>query len=281
MDKKYQVALSFASENREYVEEVAAALRKSSIRVFYDKFEQTNFWGKNLYEHLDDVYRNQAHFCVIFISEHYLKKTWTNHERKSAQARAFETKEEYILPARFDDTKIPGLTPTIFDFDLQIIKPTELAQIIINKLIDANLNILTPTNVSKPKIIKFSPKTPNNNKQKSEPKPININYKSLENTKNLKPQTKTVNFNFEGIAQLSNDKPIIYKILTKANRNNYTGVAKRGEVYTTIQKHLVPGKNYVPGFKVKIEKMKTIQEAQKKADRIIKRSKPNYNKPLK
>ena len=35
------VALSFAGENREYVEEVATVLRASGIKVFYDKFLET------------------------------------------------------------------------------------------------------------------------------------------------------------------------------------------------------------------------------------------------
>ena len=42
--------------------------------------------GKNLYTHLSDVYENKALFTVMFISEHYKDKVWTNHERESAQA---------------------------------------------------------------------------------------------------------------------------------------------------------------------------------------------------
>ncbi|MDF5708045.1 MAG: TIR domain-containing protein [Nostoc sp. S4] len=277
MNKKYDVALSFASENREYVRAVAVALQNSGIKVFYDEFQQVTLWGKNLYVHLDEIYRNEAHFCVIFISEHYLKKTWTNHERESAQARAFKTKEEYILPARFDKTEIPGLLSTVSYIDLQNITPKEFTQIIINKLLEANLNILILTkNLSKSRIIKSIPET-QNNKPKSNHKPIIKDKNSLDNAQNSKPKTKTVNFTLEGIGQLSNDKPIVYKILTQGGRNNYTGVAKKGEIYTTIQKHLQSGKNYVPGYKVQIERMNTIQEAQKKADRIIKRSKPKYN----
>jgi hypothetical protein len=40
-------------------------------------------------------------------------KVWTNHERESAQARAFESNREYILPAFFDESvKIPGVLKT-------------------------------------------------------------------------------------------------------------------------------------------------------------------------
>ena len=44
--EKYDIALSFAGENRVYVEEVAQALRSAGVSVFYDKFEQAGLWGK-------------------------------------------------------------------------------------------------------------------------------------------------------------------------------------------------------------------------------------------
>ena len=61
---KYHVALSFAGENRDYVEEVANYLRSASVDVFYDLFEEEDLWGKDLYEHLTSVYRDQAMFTV-------------------------------------------------------------------------------------------------------------------------------------------------------------------------------------------------------------------------
>ncbi|MHC5718554.1 MAG: toll/interleukin-1 receptor domain-containing protein [Nostoc sp.] len=282
MVKKYDVALSFASENREYVRALAVTLQAAGIKVFYDEFQQVNLWGKNLYVYLDEIYRNEAHFCVIFISKHYLRKNWTNHERESAQARAFKREEDYLLYAKFDDTEIPGLLPTISYINLQNFTPKQFGQIIIHKLINANSNTLTSTNnVPKPRVITDSTKTPNINKPKPDQKTIIARNKSLNDAKKPKTKTQSVNFTLEGISQLYNDKPIVYKILTKGGKNNYTGVAKRGEIYITIQKHLQPGKNRVPGCKVKIERMSTIQEAQDKADRIIKTSKPKYNKPIK
>lgn len=130
----YDVCLSFAGEQRTYVDEVAIELRRSGIRFFYDDFERVSLWGKDLYEHLDWVYRLAARYCVIFISEDYGKKLWTTHERRSAQARAFEASSEYILPTRFDNTRLPGVRPTVGYIDLQVTSPTELADLIRKKL---------------------------------------------------------------------------------------------------------------------------------------------------
>jgi hypothetical protein len=100
--KKYHVALSFAGEDRKYVDEVAKRLQKDGVKVFYDKFEETKLWGKDLYSYFSDIYQNQAFFTIMFISEAYKEKLWSNHERKSAQSRAFSENREYILPAFFD-----------------------------------------------------------------------------------------------------------------------------------------------------------------------------------
>jgi hypothetical protein len=131
---RYDVCLSFAGEDRLYVEKVADLLQDRNVRVFYDLHELAFLWGKDLYSHLDKVYRQSARYCILFASQHYAAKLWTNHERVSAQARAFSEAEEYVLPARFDDTEIPGLRPTIGYVDLRHVTPDQLVEIICQKL---------------------------------------------------------------------------------------------------------------------------------------------------
>ena len=131
---EYDVVLSFAGEDREYVKSVANILRGSGVRVFYDKYEQVDLWGKDLYTHLHDVYKNKSRYCVMFISRHYREKLWTNHERESAQARAFLARREYVLPVRLDDTEIPGINPTVGYVLAQDTSPEKLAAMIQEKL---------------------------------------------------------------------------------------------------------------------------------------------------
>jgi hypothetical protein len=130
----YDVAFSYAREDRDYVDRVAKILRSHSITVFYDGFEEAALWGKDLYVHLTDVYTKRARFCVMFLSQAYAKKAWTNHERAAAQQRAFEDRQDYILPARFDETEIPGIRSTTGYIDLRKRSPDQLATLIIQKL---------------------------------------------------------------------------------------------------------------------------------------------------
>ncbi len=80
------------------------------------------------------LYRQHARFWVMFISKHYAEKVWTTHERRAALARAMAERTEYVLPARFDDTEIPGLRPTIAYVDPREEAPEQLADLVLQKL---------------------------------------------------------------------------------------------------------------------------------------------------
>ena len=133
-EKQYDVALSFAGEDRHYAEELAERLEAGGYSVFYDEFERAQLWGKDLYVHFSSVYKDQARYCVIFLSKHYAQKLWANHELQSAQARAFEESQEYILPIRLDDTEIPGILPTVGYLDLGSMAIDEIYQALVQKL---------------------------------------------------------------------------------------------------------------------------------------------------
>ena len=130
----YDVALSFAGEDRPYVSKAAEVLRAYGVRVFYDVYEQHSLWGKDLYTHLDEVYRLRSRYCVMFLSRYYREKLWTDHERKSAQARAFNARGEYLLPVRLDATEIPGVRETTGYLDGRAFTPTDIANAICAKL---------------------------------------------------------------------------------------------------------------------------------------------------
>ena len=131
---EYDVCLSFAGEDRTYVEMIAEQLKGRGLRVFYDRDVGGKLWGKDLVEHFDYIYRQASRYCVMFISEAYAAKPWARHERRSALARALEEEGEYILPARFDDTELPGLRPTVAYLDLRTIAPETLVEFIAEKL---------------------------------------------------------------------------------------------------------------------------------------------------
>lgn len=86
---------------------------------------------------------------------------------------------------------------------------------------------------------------------------------------------KTVSYSKSGVSSLPQDKPVVYRIKTKAGRTNYVGVSKRGRVQQRIQEHL--SASDIPGARVEIEQKASIQEARKTEGHVIARSKPKYN----
>ncbi len=133
---QWDVALSFAGAQRDFVEQVAAALKARGLRCFYDADEQIELWGKYLAEELPAIYGEQAAVVVVvvFVSAQYAAQDWTRHERRASLARAVRERREYVLPARFDDTPLPGLLSDTVTVDLRTRTPQQFAAMIAAKL---------------------------------------------------------------------------------------------------------------------------------------------------
>ena len=58
-------------------------------------------WRRNSHA----VYAEQAALVVVFVSAGVRRRDWTRLERRAALARAVRERREYVLPARFDDTR--------------------------------------------------------------------------------------------------------------------------------------------------------------------------------
>lgn len=130
----YDIAISFAGEDRCVVEPYASELVNRGLKVFYADFEKAELWGADLYETLDAIYRLRARYCVLFISQNYATKVWTNHERRAAQARALSENREYLLPVRLDETSVPGIAPTIGYIDYREVGLAGLVHATVEKL---------------------------------------------------------------------------------------------------------------------------------------------------
>ena len=135
MSRQYQVALSFAGEQRDYVEQVARQLRSRSIDVFYDRFKQVDLWGKSGTEVFHSIFGNQSAYVVMFISQAYVEKAWPTLERRSALSRMVQEQHECILPVRFDSTPCPGLPDDTIYIEAEQCDPAELAAMIAEKVL--------------------------------------------------------------------------------------------------------------------------------------------------
>lgn len=135
--REYDIAFSFAGEQRKFVQSLTYLLKANGVRIYYDTDEMHDLWGKHGNEALFEVYAHKAHYCVIVVSKEYLEKPWTNIERRAAQDRAFrQIDEEYILPIRVDDSVLPSLPSTVIylTFDLENGNVFSIFELIMKKL---------------------------------------------------------------------------------------------------------------------------------------------------
>lgn len=140
---KYDFGLSFAGEDRKYPEKLAQLLREEQVRVFYDRDEEADLWGQDLYQGFQKVYGQECRFFIPFVSANYIASSWPRHELKQAQARDFKSNVEYILPLRLDDTELPGINDTTAYIDLRNRSIEDVAQLCLRKLVrDSAIRLL-------------------------------------------------------------------------------------------------------------------------------------------
>lgn len=129
---QYEVALSFAGAQRPYVSEVARFLQARGIRVFFDEF--VDIWGMHAVELFHKTYSEDADYIVIFISKEYVERPFPNVERQAALDKAVTTRQNCILPVRFDDSPVPGMSKSLIYEDANTMTPAALASKIAEKL---------------------------------------------------------------------------------------------------------------------------------------------------
>lgn len=130
---KYDIALSYSHAQSSYVDGVAADLKAAGLRIFYDVDQQVELLGKFLPEALSQIYNEEAALVVLFVSADYATSNWTNVERRAALDRAVRERREYMLPLRFDGTRLPGLLDSVVYLDLQTMTTATCARILIAK----------------------------------------------------------------------------------------------------------------------------------------------------
>jgi hypothetical protein len=137
----WDVAVSFAGEDRQIVESFREELNANGYTVFYDFDEQHKLWGENLRRKLGDVYAHEAQYMVVFLSKSYPEKDWTNFELEIGRDAKSKRTSTYLLPLVVDDVHVVGLSKDVGYVDLRRVSVIEAAQILIRKIEDAGNSV--------------------------------------------------------------------------------------------------------------------------------------------
>ncbi len=114
-EENYDIALSFAGEDRVYAHALHDGLQNLGHTVFYDEAEQHRFLGKDIKGYLGPIYESGSRYVVAVFGEMYGRKVWTMFEASQYQNRIADGKlipiwSVKVPPEPFDVTrKIGGL----------------------------------------------------------------------------------------------------------------------------------------------------------------------------
>lgn len=109
---KYDFALSFAGENRNLAQNLYDKLVENEMEIFYDKNEQHRILAANVEDYLGPIYRSEAKYVLVLLSNNYPKKIWTKFEADQFKERFGK---DSVIPIWFSET-----TPSMFDESTKI-----------------------------------------------------------------------------------------------------------------------------------------------------------------
>jgi hypothetical protein len=105
-DFEFEVALSFAGENRELAQFIADSLTTLDVTLFFDAMYEANYLGKAWSQQFKEIFGNKSRFVVCILDEHHLLKIWPTFEREIFVPRVAD---ESVIPIYLDETKFPRI----------------------------------------------------------------------------------------------------------------------------------------------------------------------------
>lgn len=110
--KKYDIAFSYASEQKDIIEKYSKKLKKMGLNVFIDTEHPELFVFRHVPDTLKQIYDDDEVVMLIFLSRDYAKKDFTKYEGHIAFDRLLNEKRLAII--KLDDSSLPWLPSSFF-----------------------------------------------------------------------------------------------------------------------------------------------------------------------
>ncbi|WP_429974764.1 TIR domain-containing protein [Enterococcus sp. DIV0840c] len=111
-NKEYDIFISYASEDSNYVDKLEAAFNDAGFSIWRDK---TNIgWGNSIRQSIDNGLV-KSKFGLVVISSDYIQKYWTGYELDGILSKESSTGRQMILPLWHNVTKdeVDAKSPTL------------------------------------------------------------------------------------------------------------------------------------------------------------------------
>lgn len=105
-DFEFDIAMSFAGENRDLAKFIVDQLSELDISVFYDKHYEDNYLGGPWSDKFNDIFVNRSRLVVVLLDCHHHDKVWPTFERDCFIVRVAARE---VIPVFLDDTIFVGI----------------------------------------------------------------------------------------------------------------------------------------------------------------------------
>lgn len=109
--KPFDVAISFAGENRELAREIADRLIQLDVAVFFDENFESAYLGRRLGDEFERVFSTGSRFVLCLLDKFHREKVWPSFERDVFLPRL---KAHEVLPIYLDDTIFAGVPSDVY-----------------------------------------------------------------------------------------------------------------------------------------------------------------------
>lgn len=107
----WELAISFAGNNRQVVDIVQSQLEEMDVSVFYDENYESNMLGKSLSKVFREVFVEKSRFVIAVLDKNHYERVWPTFERDCFVDRV---EDEAVIPIYLDDTVFPGIPKDTF-----------------------------------------------------------------------------------------------------------------------------------------------------------------------
>jgi hypothetical protein len=115
---EYDVAISFAGENRPLAKHIANQLEALDVPVFFDEMFEANFLGHAWTKVFKEIFAEKSRLVLCLLDKFHADKIWPTFEREHFTPRVMENS---VIPVYLDDEKFVGIPSDVigikFEYD--------------------------------------------------------------------------------------------------------------------------------------------------------------------
>jgi hypothetical protein len=106
ISREWEVAVSFAGENRDLARHIASQLEFLDVSVFFDELYEDNYLGRVWSAEFKRVFSESSDLIVCILDDNHLRKIWPTFERDCFSPRV---QSGEVIPIFLDNSVFPGI----------------------------------------------------------------------------------------------------------------------------------------------------------------------------